>query len=329
MASKKILVLKLGALGDMLMATPAISAICEQHREDETWLFTSSDFVSLFSSWPGLQVKGMARSGFRAACKSIGWIRAQGFDQIYDLQSNDRSRLYCMLSGSGEIVGNHDRWPYTIHPGESYRGQCHISEWHKNVLQAAGVAVGTHSPWLPETAEGKEKVAKWLESQGLAGEQLVLMHAGASPGRPEKRWPYYRELAQKIEAAGARVVWLGSDAELETNRQLSRSAGIDASGLFSISELVELGRHAAFSVTNDSGPMHALSCAGTAVYSLFGPSDWTRNHAIGQQDHVVALNKTNALWQATDFTREQAADLGQISADMLWALLLKEKRIET
>ena len=41
-------------------------------------------------------------------------------------------------------------------------------------------------------------------------------------------------------------------------------------------------------VTNDSGPMHACAAAGVPVFALFGPSDWTRNHALGQAEHVLA-----------------------------------------
>jgi ADP-heptose:LPS heptosyltransferase len=40
-------------------------------------------------------------------------------------------------------------------------------------------------------------------------------------------------------------------------------------------------------LSNDSGPMHVLSLAGVPVYALFGPTDWRRSHALGQQDSVL------------------------------------------
>ena len=323
----KILVIKLGALGDVLMSTPALSSLCLAHKDEHLVLLTSPAFKELFSSWPGLQLKTFPRKGTCAALKTISWIRSQKFDRIYDLQSNDRSRIYCCLSGCREIVGNHNHFPYRLNPGESYHGQCHISEWQKKVLQSAGVPPGADGPCLPESGEERQKVRDWLEKNGLLGKRLVLLHAGASAKRPEKRWPYFEQLGVSLEAAGFRVIWLGAGADVEINRSLCRSAGINASNVFTVNELVELGRRAAFSITNDSGPMHALACAGQPVYALFGPSNWRRNHAIGQQDHVVCLNKSNAVWRAGDYSEDQASRLELISADMLWELLVKEKRI--
>ena len=100
MKPKKVLVLKLGALGDLLMSTPALQAICDAHKDDQVSLLTSTAFVSVFKDWPGIKVYGLPRKGLFATFKNISWIRSRGFDRIYDLQSNDRSRLYCMLSGA-------------------------------------------------------------------------------------------------------------------------------------------------------------------------------------------------------------------------------------
>ena len=58
--------------------------------------------------------------------------------------------------------------------------------------------------------------------------------------------------------------------------------------MFTFSELAELGRHASFAIANDSGPMHILSCSGIPVYGLFGPTNWRRNHAVGQGDRVIS-----------------------------------------
>ena len=94
-------------------------------------------------------------------------------------------------------------------------------------------------------------------------------------------------LAQRLEESGVRVVWLGAGHDAPRNRALSQHAGIDATDAFGVRELAELGRHALFAVTNDSGPMHVLSAAGIPVYAFFGPTNWRRNHALGQADRVL------------------------------------------
>ena len=85
-----------------------------------------------------------------------------------------------------------------------------------------------------------------------------------------------------------RVVWAGGEPDRALNARLCVPGDVDATGTFDILELAELGRHARCAVTNDSGPMHVLAASGIPVYALFGPSDWRRNHALGQAERVFA-----------------------------------------
>jgi len=116
----------------------------------------------------------------------------------------------------------------------------------------------------------------------------VVMHAGASRTRQDKCWPGFEALAQTLQAAGLAIVWLGGSDDRERNAALAAKLGIDATDCFSIPQLAALASHARFAVTNDSGPMHACAAAGVPVFALFGPSDWRRNHALGQGENVIA-----------------------------------------
>ncbi len=71
------------------------------------------------------------------------------------------------------------------------------------------------------------------------------------------------------------------------NGRLAGHTGMDATAVFSFTGLLALAGHAAFAVTNDSGPMHVLSAAGLPVYAFFGPTDWRRSHALGQAARVL------------------------------------------
>jgi len=117
----------------------------------------------------------------------------------------------------------------------------------------------------------------------------VLMHAGSSQRWPSKRWEeaHWLDLATQLEARGFPVIWIGGEDDRELNRRLAKKTGVDASDAFSCAELITLGRQAAFAISNDSGPMHLLSMSGIPVYAFFGPTDWQRSHAIGQQGHVL------------------------------------------
>ncbi|MFT7460544.1 MAG: ADP-heptose:LPS heptosyltransferase [Planctomycetota bacterium] len=324
----KVVIIKLGALGDIIMSTPIIKSLLLAHRNDEPVLLTSSQYAGLFDEWPGLPVIHFPRSGLGAAMNTLRWLRAQNFDRVYDLQSNDRSRIYCALSGIKEKVGNHSHFPYTHHPGDCYTGQNHIFDRHKQLLTSAGIVEMESKPWLPVPEQTQARVDQWLRQHSLIKDKLVLIHAGASALHPKKRWPYFSELAEKLSASGYSIVWLGAGDDAMLNAELASVHGVDASNAFSVVELIALGRQARLAITNDSGPMHVLACSDLPVYAFFGPTDWRRNHAIGQRERVLSLSKSNSVWRAEDYRDVNIDDLALITAEMAWSFLLQENDIK-
>jgi ADP-heptose:LPS heptosyltransferase len=292
-----ILIIKLGALGDIIMACPLIRCIQECHAAEEASLLTVDAFGGFFDRWPGLRVRTFTRHGWRSTWNTLRWIRRHRFARIYDLQSNDKTAILCAFSAARERVGNHPRYPYTIHPSRPWRGETHIHERWREVLASAGLDPGPLSPWLPVSASDREHVAAWLKRKALAGRPFAVMHAGTSAGHAEKRWPGFGALAAAIRAAGTEVVWAGGPDDAVLNHELvAGHGGIDATAAFSLPQVAALGAAARFAVTNDSAPMHALACAGIPVFGLFGPSNWRRNHAIGQEANVICAADSGSVW---------------------------------
>ncbi len=283
-----VLIIKLGALGDVVMATSLIKQIQSFHSTDNLFLLTSEPFDTIFSAWKDLTVQTIKRKGFRNNLRTIAWIRKKHFESVYDLQSNDKTGLYCALSGIHRRVGNHPRYPYNVHPGDPYKGQCHIYDRMLAVLKSAGLPTKYTAPSLPASDQEKQRIRAWSAKNKLVKDDFIIIHAGGSKQHPEKRWPYYAELAETLSARNKSIVWVGGNDDIEINKSLSLIAGVNACMQFTFTELAELSRHASFAMTNDSGPMHVLSCSGIPVYAFFGPTNWQRNHAIGQRDHVFS-----------------------------------------
>ena len=296
---KDILIIKLGALGDVVMATGMIERIVRHHAPHRCTLLTSPAYGELFSAWPGMEIKTFDRTSLRSTLATVLWMRNQHFLRVYDLQSNDRSGAMCGLSGIPERAGNHPRYPYNMHPESRYTGQCHIHTRMLDILKAAGISADGVAPRLNPPGADRELVDGWLGKKDLMDRKLVIMHAGASTRRPEKCWPYFSELAVSLARRGHLTLWAGGPEDRSVNAELSRTSGIDATAAFSLLQLVALASRAEFAVTNDSGPMHLLACASIPVYGLFGPSNWRRNHAVGQRDRVLSLDRDEPVFRAT------------------------------
>ena len=304
-----VLIIKLGALGDVVMSTSLIKQIQSFHSTDNLFLLTSENFHSLFHAWEDLNVQTIERKGFLNTLRTIIWIRKTHFAAVYDLQSNDRTGLYCAVSGISRRVGNHPRYPYNVHPEDAYRGQCHIYDRMLTVLKSAGITAKQCSPILPASNEEKQKISSWIRENKLIENNFIIIHAGGSRRHPEKRWPYYKQLAKIFLAQNKAIVWVGGDDDLEINNHLSSIIGINASNQFTFPELAELGRYCSFALTNDSGPMHILSCSGIPVYAFFGPSNWRRNYAVGQNEFVITRDLSIAG------QNKSCQDLGQINVE--------------
>jgi len=285
----KILIIKLGALGDIITSTSVIDQIKKHHQHDDVSLLTSSSFKDLFSNVENLNIVSFKRKGLLNKIKTILWIRKQCFDRIYDLQSNDRTSIYCALSGSPFRAGNHPRFPYHVHPANKYIGECHSFERLNQIIESAGIPPASALPFLPIPNNIITEVSNWLKDNNLFEKPIVLLHAGSSPLHLKKRWPYFAELGSTL-AKSLNVVWIGGNDDIELNKILSKNTGINATNAFNILGLAELGKRAKFAVTNDSAPMHILSCSQIPVFGLFGPTYARRTHALGQIDNVITVN---------------------------------------
>ena len=307
---KKILIIKLGALGDTVMATPLIAAIQEHHEQDEVHLLTSPPFEQLFVNWQQLIVTSLQRKGFFSLPKMMLWIKQHDFDVVYDLQSNDRTRLALALSGIKTIIGNHSGFPYTHSPTEAYVGQVHIFQRMREVLASAGIQQIPDRPLLPANEQDYQFIKDWLLQEDLNNRPFVLMHAGASPKHPEKCWQGFLDLALALENKNVTTIWLGGASESEKNANYAKETGINASLEFSLPQIALLAEQAIFSVSNDSGPMHILSVASKPVFAFFGPTNHLRNHAIGQKTFVITHQDENIRGKRLS---DSKYDLNQIS----------------
>lgn len=273
------------------MAMPHIDAILAHHPEGEISLLTTAPYRSLFDQHPRIQAVVLDRSQWfspESARGRKGWVKAQRFDVVYDLQGNRTSRMLTRASGAAKRVGKASRSVYNCYPPAD-DPQRHIFDRLNVILSAAGLPdVSPHCTLYP-SKEDIERVERWKKKHGLINEKYIILHAGSSPEWPSKQWPAFAfsKLSFHIEQCGYPCVWIGGKSDEGLNRGLAAKSGIDATGKFSFLQLYLLGTSAAAAVTNDSGPMHILAAADTPVYSLFGPTNWFKHHAVGQRDRVI------------------------------------------
>jgi ADP-heptose:LPS heptosyltransferase len=263
----RILVIKLGALGDFVLAFGPFAAIRARHPQAEITLLTTKPFAGLARQSPWFDRVVIDE---RPAWWDLVGLRRlrqalRDFDFVYDLQTSGRSTRYFRLAGrppwSGIARGaSHPH----ANPG---RNQMHTVERQRDQLEMADIE---QFP-APDLA--------WLTDAGphLPSPYAVLV-PGAAPHRPEKRWPAERfgELAALLAGRGLSPVVVGAsvDGVLAAVIQQTCPAALDLTGRTSLLDLGGLLGRAALAVGNDTGPMHLAAAVGCPCVVLFsGASD--------------------------------------------------------
>jgi len=264
----RILVIKLGALGDVVQALGPAAAIRRHHANAEIVLLTTAPYSRFLRQapyfdtiWtderPGpFDLAGLWRLRRR--------LQSGAFSRVYDLQTSTRSNWYFrMLSPRPPEWSGIARSASHPHDNRA-RNTMHTLDRQAEQLRCAGISE-VPPPDL-------DWVQANLERFRLPARFVALVPGGA-PHRPEKRWPIdrYVALANALVSRNAVPVVVGGQAERQLGSAISTAcpAARDLAGETDLGEVVALGRQALWVVGNDTGPMHLIAPAGAPVTVLY------------------------------------------------------------
>jgi ADP-heptose:LPS heptosyltransferase len=283
--SPSILVLKLGALGNMVLSLSAFAAIRQHHAEATITLLTTAPYGDWMAASP--YFNSVLIDARPAAWNLLAVLRLRqmlvggDFDRVYDLQTSSRSSWYFRLfpaSARPEWSG--------IAPGCSFpdrdrdRDRVHDIDRQHGQLRQAGIT--DFAPADLSWSHGDIK-------RFALPHRIALLVPGSSAHRPVKRWPvaHYRALAIALEHRGLIPIVVGTERDLGS-AIATGTAAIDLTGKTSFGDLADLGRVATFAVGNDTGPMHLVAVAGCPSVVLFsGDSDPARCAPRGRDVRVL------------------------------------------
>lgn len=293
-APQKILVIKLGALGDFIQALGSMAAIARHHPNADITLLTTEPFVTIGTEcnyFHHIQVDEKPKWNHIKNWLSLKKKLNNGnFDRVYDLQNNDRTSFYLRLfKNNPEWVG--------IAKGASHR--------NTSPERTAGCAFDGHVQSLK--LAGINDIAiddmSWVKDNTdhfNIEKPYVLLAPGCSPKRPEKRWPeeHFGALARQLHGWGYNPVIIGTKNEEKIAAVICEifPKTINLTGQTDLFDIVRLARYAAASIGNDTGPMHLIAQTGCPSYVLFSSHSNPVKHApIGRHVHIIQKDDLNNL----------------------------------
>ena len=266
MTGARILVIKLGALGDFVLATGPFAAIRQHHADAEITLLTTPPFAAMARQtgffdhvWDFGRPQ---KARLRGYLKLYTHLRKARFDRVYDLQTSDRSSFYRHFTGKAEWSGIARG---CSHPHRNPdRDSMHTLDRQAEQLRDAGI-MSTPPPDLDWAAAD-------IGRYHLPAKYALLV-PGGSAHRPAKRWPAanYGRLAQALWEQGILPVVLGAGAEQALADQIEEVCpdAVSFVDRTDFTDIICLARDARLAIGNDTGPMHLAAAAGCPSLVLF------------------------------------------------------------
>ena len=308
----RLLVVRLGAMGDVIHALPAITALRQMHPGWVIDWVVEPAWCALLTgncetSNPGLgPAQPLVNHLYVASSKA--WrhdplsrkthneisalrheLRNGDYDAVLDLQGAVRSAAVACMTGCHRRIGESKprewaaRWLFTERIPT--RG-VHVIEQDVELAAAvAGDDLAPVEPWLPVDLAAEAWCDQLLAG---AGRPAVLLNPGAGWGA--KRWPVerYAAVAETLAHRGYRVLvngGPGEDSLVEAIEAQSGGAGKPLNA--TIAQLIALTRRVALMIAGDTGPLHLACALGRPVVGIYGPTDPARNGPFGTRFRVL------------------------------------------
>jgi len=282
MNPKKILVIRDGRLGDLLMVTPAFRALGEQWPDAELHVLAGGYGARVLRNnrWVHTVHDYRRKTGFLEKVRALRALPGP-FDLLLCVEVSTRFAQECRMIAARRRVGFSNRlaWLYDQHL--AYDLSIHTVENNLGLVQLVGVAPEHCSLdlELDLSPEDLELADLYLKAEGLsAGESYVFLHPPCGPDDPLRSWPsfYFAELADRIHRElGLRVLINGGpgEAHIVDSVVAQASAPVLTNTDPSLGLMMGLIARSALFVGGNTGTMHMASALRRPLVALFGNYD--------------------------------------------------------
>lgn len=289
-----VLIVRLGALGDVVHAIPAAAALRTAFPGAEIdWLVEARhrSIVELVMSIDRSIV--LERASLGGWLEVIRQLRLKAYDLAIDLQGLLKSAVLARASGAPRVVGFsiwhlREKTARPFYSDTVSSDERHVVRQNLRLLRAIGIDdARIRFPLREVSSRALDDIRERIGN----GQRFALINPGAA--WPNKRWPAsrYGQVASFVrEICGfVPVVLWGPDERTLAEEVVtcSADAAITAPPT-TILDLVALSRAAALVVSGDTGPLHIAAAVGTPSVAIFGPTDPARNGPWDARDVVVS-----------------------------------------
>lgn len=288
---KSLLVIKHGALGDIIKALGACRTLRQQYPQANITLLTTQPYASLCREtgyFDQIVTDPRSWNVFRTYWL-LKTLAKQPYDFVIDLQNSKRTNRYFKIwtrLSKSPWCGTAPNCDYPI--DMALKEQVHIYDRFGHQMKLLGIDVDTVSmapslEWLPQKPGLDKNLSKY-----------VLLIPGSSPVALQKRWPVeaYAQVAVYLSQQGIVPVIIGAGDEKSLAQSIQQECpqAYDLTQKTSLIEIGNLAKKALAILGNDTGPTYFASAAGKPTIVLWSNYSNPQIHAP-RGDHITILQQ--------------------------------------
>jgi ADP-heptose:LPS heptosyltransferase len=299
---KKILVIQLGDIGDVVWMIPALWAVKNAYPLAQLMIFSRYPNAEVLLD--DTRIAGVFQirqeGGIHDSLQLLSGLRREKFDLVIDLRADDRGAITSFLTGaplraalfySGLFWRNH-LFTHLVNPEPAQERVFGAAEQSLQIIRGLGIKEESSVPRIVASVASEQKVR-----QIIAAEKITAQNGWVSIN-PFSRWSYkewgiekWRQLVSLIwEKYGMPSVIIGSAEERERAAKLFQGASspvYNLAGRTSLRETPALLKISRLHIGVDSAAPHIAAAVGTPTITIYGPSDWRDWAPPGEKNKVV------------------------------------------
>lgn len=284
---RKILIVRMDRIGDLLLSTPAIHAVRRGLPDAHIAVMVRPYNEPVIRNNPDIDEvivydKDRKDKGIWGNAKFAFRLFMKRFDTAVLLHTTNRAVLLSFFAGIKRIVGYDRRMGCLMTETikcEKHLGKKHEIDYCLDVVRKLGVDIAgaDRRPRMTVSDDDHQMVKELLKKRGISErDRLVVVNPGASC--PSRRWKKerFREVIRRLLQDGCRVAVIGIGEEAEIAAEVLQGLEmrtLNLTGILSIGETAALIKRAQLLISNDTGPVHLASAFGTPVVVIYGRKD--------------------------------------------------------
>ena len=321
---KKILLIRLSSLGDIVLTTPAIRAVRAHFSDAYIAMLVGKQSADVLRENPHLDEiitfdRGAKHKDTREMLRTVRVLRERKFTLAIDLQRKFRTELLMYCSGAAERVGKGALC--TVRVPE--QGNKHATTHYLDLLHAVGIPAVDQRLEVFLDASERRDASQRFDAMGVPEMGLKV---GIFPGAG---WQLREWMPDRFAAIGDRLVRhfnaavliFGGPQEADlvhTVANLMDARAVPFAGNLQVRALAACIEKCDLFLTNDTGPMHIAAAVGTPTVSLFGPGNHIRFQPLGGLHQTIRHDvPCSPCKQFTDKCKDNIC-MKKITVDEVW-----------